>query len=262
MVRHTLLFVLLSVFIISGCKISGKVMLDGKPVEGATITLTGDAKRTTTTNSFGTFTFNNLGRGTYTISVDKCGVSPEGVDVTKRSRYTDVTGVRIEAEPLIWEGDYTIRDADDLETISGYSFITGALNINIHTSALKELKGMECLTEIQGGLYISRNISLVTLDGLTNLETIGGNLMIDDNDALTSLDGLKNLAAIDGSLYIIYNDSLMRIKMDSLSDVGDEFIVTDNANLCDNYGYHLMNAVRSRGHIGGHTSINDNKICN
>ena len=259
MLRHTLFLIFLSVLLISGCKISGKVMLDGKPVEGAAITLSGDAKRTATTNSFGVFTFNNLGRGTYTISVDKCGVSPEAVRITKQSRYTDVTGVRIDAEPLIWEGDYTIGDADDLEAISGYSLITGTLSIS--TNALKDLKGLECLTEIQGGLYLSRNYSLASLEGLTNLETIGGNLMIDNNDGLTNLDGLKNLTLINGSLYMIYNDALMRIKMDSLSDVGGEFIVMDNSNLCDNYGYHLLNAIRSRGHIGGLTRVYNNKVC-
>lgn len=49
----------------SSYKISGKVTLDGQPLPGVTMTLTGDASKTSTTDANGNYSFDNLEGGYY-----------------------------------------------------------------------------------------------------------------------------------------------------------------------------------------------------
>jgi hypothetical protein len=96
-------FFLLSVLLFSGCIITGKVSdEDGNGIEGVTVTLTGDATLTTTTNSKGGYLFGNFFEcilgftsddlvlimpGTYTVTPSKAGYtfSPISTEVTVTS---------------------------------------------------------------------------------------------------------------------------------------------------------------------------------
>jgi hypothetical protein len=66
------------------CVISGRVTSDGSGLAGVTMTLSGDASRTTTTDANGNYSFNNLLPGSYIITPSKPGYtfSPTGRSVT------------------------------------------------------------------------------------------------------------------------------------------------------------------------------------
>jgi outer membrane protein assembly factor BamB len=66
--RHLfLIFILISTFAIVGCKITGKITENGKGVEGITVTLSGDASMSTTTDAGGTYVFNGIRPGDYEV---------------------------------------------------------------------------------------------------------------------------------------------------------------------------------------------------
>ncbi len=97
-----------------------------------------------------------------------------------------------------------------IDTVMGYSQINDTLRIS---GSIDEIKGLECLTRIQGSLDIY-GTDLVTLKGLENLTTIGG-LNIgypmspnSGNDDLVNLSGLENLVAIGTNIGIADNGSL------------------------------------------------------
>ncbi len=72
---------------------------------------------------------------------------------------------------------------------------------------LTNLNGLEGLTSIEGDLYISLNIALVSLSGLDNLISIGGSLSV-RYTALNSLEGLEKLTSIEGILNVDSNGIL------------------------------------------------------
>ena len=47
---------------------------------------------------------------------------------------------------LVWEGDYIINTVEDLEALSGYTTVTGYLDI--HNLPTTSLKGLECLNYV------------------------------------------------------------------------------------------------------------------
>ncbi|MEJ2727654.1 MAG: PQQ-binding-like beta-propeller repeat protein [Deltaproteobacteria bacterium] len=66
--RHLfLIFILISTFAIVGCKITGKITENGKGLEGITVTLSGDASMSTTTDVDGTYVFNQIKPGNYEV---------------------------------------------------------------------------------------------------------------------------------------------------------------------------------------------------
>ena len=65
------LFVVVIMMTALGCNISGTVKdKDGNPIEGATITLEGDASKTTTTDSEGAYSFSGLNIGAYKVTAE------------------------------------------------------------------------------------------------------------------------------------------------------------------------------------------------
>jgi len=69
--KLTFATILLSFFMLSGCKISGKISTeDGIGIEGITVSLSGNFSKVTTTNSFGYYEFSHftIFNNTYTIT--------------------------------------------------------------------------------------------------------------------------------------------------------------------------------------------------
>ncbi len=51
---------------------------------------------------------------------------------------------------LAWEGDYEINSIEDVRALSGYTEAKG--NLSIRDSGLTNLRGLECLTSVDGDL--------------------------------------------------------------------------------------------------------------
>jgi receptor L domain-containing protein len=158
---------------------------------------------------------------------------------------------KLDCPKLVWEGDYYILTATDLESLSGYTSVTGTLLI--HYPTLISLEGLECLTQVGGNLEIYENDSLTSLEGLDNLKDIGGNMRIYDNDSLISLEGLDKLKYVGGHMRIRDNDSLTNLEgLDKLKDVGGNMRIYDNDSLISLEGLDKLKFV------GGHMRIRDN----
>ncbi|MBW2478592.1 MAG: DUF2012 domain-containing protein [Deltaproteobacteria bacterium] len=81
--RLFLIFILISVFAFAGCKISGKISHNGVGLEGITVTLSGDASMSTTTDADGTYVFRKLKPGNYKVKPvdEKYSFEPVSKDV-------------------------------------------------------------------------------------------------------------------------------------------------------------------------------------
>jgi len=97
-------------------------------------------------------------------------------------------------DPLI--GDYLVEAPADLEPLRGHRAILGSLSIE--STRMDDLIGLECLTEIEEGLFFEDG-SVHSLTGLGNLVHIGGDLEVEDLYQLEDLAGLDNLTAVEGS---------------------------------------------------------------
>lgn len=116
-------------------------------------------------------------------------------------------------------GDIVIETALDLKQVAGCTSISGDLTVSQDAVEITELKGLETIQTIEGGLYIT-GPSLTTVDGLKNLTKVGGDLMI-QSIALTSLDGLKNLESVGRDLYLIVCLELTDLKgLERLRSIG------------------------------------------
>ncbi len=93
------LLISVSIVLVMGCKVTGTIGEDGYPLQGVTVTISGDATRTVVTKSDGTFSFNNLAAGTYTITPsteEGYTFDPTSRNVVKNSANEDITGIDFE----------------------------------------------------------------------------------------------------------------------------------------------------------------------
>ncbi|MEI6143028.1 MAG: T9SS type A sorting domain-containing protein [Mariniphaga sp.] len=102
-------------------------------------------------------------------------------------------------------GNITItgKDVQSLESWNGLRLIKGSLRIE--DTSLKDLSGLENLTEIDGNILITNNKFLETLGALDKLDSIANDnhsayyLQVDKNPVLVSFCGLFNWAKISGN---------------------------------------------------------------
>jgi len=173
---------------------------------------------------------------------------------------SSVVRITEENEARIWEGDYYILTEADLESLSGYTSVTGTLFINYPT--LISLEGLECLTQVGGNLEIYENDSLISFEGVDKLKYVGGNMRIYDNDSLISLEGLEKLKYVGGHMRIRDNDSLTSLEgVDKLKSVGSELEINNNDELCTSLAEALRDQLLDGGGIGGLITILDNNDC-
>ena len=174
----------------------------------------------------------------------------------------------------VWDGDYEISSAADLEGLSGYTSVTG--NLSIQSVPFTSLDGLECLTRVdrnleifsnysitslagleslkyvRGNLEISSNYSLTSVAGLESLKYVRGNLRITENDSLTSVAGLQSLEYVRGYLEISYADLTSLAGLESLKSIGGNMIIEYNLNLTS------LSGLENLKYIRGYMSINDN----
>ena len=168
--------------------------------------------------------------------------SQEEVDTFGSNEYTEITG-----RLIIQSGIDQIIDLSPLSTIERVatsSPVTGfddALTIRDNTE-LATLEGLSSLVEIEGGILIENNTSLINLMGLeslTFLNALGTQMVIRNNSSLMILDGLENIIIGNtGSIEIIGNINLTSIE--ALSNIQPSGLtIQDNPSLISLEGINL-----------------------
>ncbi len=186
--------------------LSGNVSLyQGGVLEGAQISAVPEEGThpayTAVSDTEGNYTINNLPGGTYAVTAFKVGYVVKTPARTVVINGSDADHIDFTAfEELIYEGDYTIYNQNDLDAIVGYTGITGNLVISSEFE-LVNLDGLEHLIHVDGSLRIENNIILEDLNGLSNLSTIGSNLII-NGTYMRSFSGMASLISIGYSLDI------------------------------------------------------------
>ncbi len=185
--------------------------------------------------------------------------------------------------PFVRQGDCSIRDSADIESLKGITRIAGSLLVC--DSNLTDLKGLESLECIDGDLWIENNSYLTSLEGLDSLtvvkhlyifdnailpdlsgldelKTVSGVVSIENNASLVSLSGLDSLVSA-GYLGVVRNNTLNSLFMDSLCHVSDLFLIRANANLCTPLAHDLKDQVLNcpGGGIDGGILIDGNLEC-
>ncbi len=140
---------------------------------------------------------------------------------------------------LSYSGTDTITELGDLP------FTSIAGNLEIFTTHLVNLEGLEDLTTIGGNLNIYNNSMLTSLKGLESLQSIGGFLYIQGN-GLTTLKGLDSLETILGQLHIFQNPYLTEItNLSSLATVTGQVWFLDNPLLNSLEGLETLHTLGS-----------------
>lgn len=126
--------------------------------------------------------------------------------------------------------NYILNDDVSLSTqaevenfgLEGYELINGVLRISEDENNSDPITDLSALNTVENvlTLYVQKTSSLENLNGLTNLKFAeNGGIIITENQALQSLDGLNNLTTID-NIVLIDNPNLSDIS--SLSNVNGE----------------------------------------
>ncbi|BCS94854.1 hypothetical protein DSLASN_04860 [Desulfoluna limicola] len=114
MLRNFLLsFFLMSLLVLTGCNLEGKVVTyDGNVLEGVTVSLAGDATAEVATNNDGVYLFEELKSGNYIVTpkLDGFRFTPSSVSVEITE--ADVSGIDFEAQP-----ENVLRVPQDYSTI-------------------------------------------------------------------------------------------------------------------------------------------------
>lgn len=134
----------------------------------------------------------------------------------------------------------------------GYNTRTIEGDIQLRSSALKDLHDLDCVHHINGNLMIQSNAALKSLMGLENVQTVSGDVYIGYNTRLSSLKGLENLNHIGGDL-IIYDNRLATIEgLEGLQDVGGNVNIGRNTDLIS------LDSLNQLQFIGGDMDIWNN----
>ncbi len=178
----------------------------------------------------------------------------------------------------IWEGDFTVHTAGDLE---GYTRVTGKLSIsgvdtdNVDWLAclgavggdleisdnqhLADISGLEGLSSIGGSLLIHSNGPLNSLAGLANLSCLGGDININNTFALKNLNGLEGLTRIKGNVYLGFNDGLVSVSgLENIRMIEGNFTSAYNLNVTGLSGLRGLKALGGTffiDHTGPVTSL-------
>ncbi|WP_348714343.1 hypothetical protein [Tenacibaculum sp. 190130A14a] len=158
---------------------------------------------------------------------------------------------------IIHDGNVYLKNQHELNTFAkkGYTIINGTLVIGVLSDCdITSLKGLESLTQINGGLNIQGTINLNSLEGLNNIRSTQF-LSIMDADKITHIDELKNIKSIvddnekDGlwvSL-IVSNDNLVNIDgLSNLENYKGVLEILNNKSLLNVDGLKNINSFSAR----------------
>ena len=133
-------------------------------------------------------------------------------------------------------------------------------------SLLKDLKGLEQLSEVTESFYVT-SCGITNIKSLSNLTNPKGQIVIENNDALINLEGLENIKSIGSTLKISGNDFLQNITaLSNLTSVGHDFNIFGNDALVSLQGLEnlesvgLSFAVSDNNSIENLTGLNNLKV--
>ena len=88
-----------------------------------------------------------------------------------------------------YSGDFEINTQSDVETLAGYTEITGSIEIDC--TSCTDLNELSCLTSVGENLFFLNIPDVTNLDGLDALTSVGGTLLIgvDNGDTEVELPG-------------------------------------------------------------------------
>lgn len=142
-------------------------------------------------------------------------------------------------------GNLYIGSETDVTNITNISGLQNILNVvgkvTIRNTSLQNLSGLNTLEQIGGGLTISDNAALISLEALTNLTSISGSeLAVVNNDALASLSGLDNIdPATISNLVLESSQNLTTCNIESIcfyiSTIGSTYSILGNATGCSSF---------------------------
>jgi hypothetical protein len=154
----------------------------------------------------------------------------------------------------VYKGTYAIKTTGDLNELSGYMAVTGDLIIK--NTALRNLEGLECLSEIGGELVMENNSLLENIDGLSNLTSVAST-EISYNPVLMNLDGFRKLASVEEYLFITSNDLLTNVNGLAAITSVDNLFINNNDTLVDLSGLSSLTSVNEQLVIIGNDELND-----
>jgi len=131
----------------AGYTISGKVTVTGVGLSGVTMTLSGGVSLTTTTDSLGDYSFNNLGNGTYIITPSK-----EGYGFSPLSETVTISGANQGNIDFSATLGYTISGQVTLKN-SGLSGVTITLSGDDSDTTITDSEGNYVFTGLSDGSY-------------------------------------------------------------------------------------------------------------
>ena len=158
----------------------------------------------------------------------------------------------------VLNGDLKIEGAGitDLSPLCGLTEITGYLNI--FSTSITDLDGLENLHTIGQYLFIGGNQSLTSTAALQSLQNLGGSLTMNGNNSLQSIEGLQNLQSINGHLQVRYNASLIEMPgLSNLQHVTLSMSITDNSVLTNLDDFYNLTTVGTQLRIQNNPLLSD-----
>ena len=140
-------------------------------------------------------------------------VSIGGIGLQSTPQLSDVGALAGRTE--LPEG-LSIGNAPLITDLSAFSALERVGGVTISESALTSLDGLESLAVIEGGLVLTRNSALASIEALANVRAVES-LIVERNGALPDLRGLENLRSVGINLRIRLNASLTNV--DALAGV-------------------------------------------
>ena len=129
-------------------------------------------------------------------------------------------------------------DIDNLSSLNDLKSVSGS--IDIYSTPLETLEGLNNLVSIGVSLTIFNNSSLLDLDALESLETVKELLSVGQSAALSNLNGLSNLKQVE---HIIVYDCDDLQNLNGLQNIGS---ILNNLGIIKN---DLLTDITALGHI-------------
>ncbi len=146
------------------------------------------------------------------------------------SLHLDGSGAQAEIEAFCAEynslsGDLIIRQVDDISALACLCAVGG--NLEIQSSRLTDLSGLEQLQTIEGSLTLLESDRLADISGLASLSTVGQHVGLGSMPALESSAPLAGITSVGGGVSFGNCDALKD------AHIGDEALLDLSISSCD-----------------------------
>lgn len=161
----------------TGFSISGKVTSssDGSPIKGVTVTLSGTASATTTTDNNGEYSFTGLDNGDYTVTPNKTGYT-----FTTTNLAVTVAGADVPSQDFTaTASSYTIRGKVETSLGVGIQNVTMTLTGTASDMATTDVYGRYSFKVVAGTYTVTPSMSGFTFIPASQSGTVNSNKRVD-----------------------------------------------------------------------------------